>query len=80
MRAEQERREAERQRLAAERREALDRVDRMQLVVNSLGAKLTRTPENDDLAKAFHAACETLHRAGQILESIKHSAEAQRGI
>jgi hypothetical protein len=81
MRAEQEKRETDRQRLAAERRDALDRVDRIQLVINSLGAKLARTPDDAALADAFHASCDALHKAGQTMESI-HSTQrdAQRGI
>ena len=79
MRAEQEHREAERKRVAAERREALDRIDRMTLVVNSPGAKLACAPDDDKLAGAFHASCDALHKAGQAMESIQHSAEAQRG-
>ena len=65
IRAERERKEAERQCLAAERREALDRLDRIQLTVNALGAKLARTPDNDKLAAAFHKECMALHEAEQ---------------
>ena len=80
MRAERERREAARQRFATERREAMDRVDRIQLVINALGAKLACTPDDEAIEKAFHDACGMLHKAELTAEGIKRSAEAQRGI
>lgn len=60
---------AEQQRRAtrATEREAWDKVRRWSAVVDALGAKLARTPENlpvqDALNKAFHDACKRRHDA-----------------
>lgn len=40
---------------------ALDRVEKLQAVVNALGEKLVRLPESDELGRLFHAACDRLH-------------------
>jgi hypothetical protein len=46
---------------------ALDRVEKLQAVVNALGAKLARLPDgcarSADLTRLFHAASELLHKA-----------------
>ena len=41
----------------------LDHAEKLQAVVNVLGAKLTRSPECDALAGLLHAACDRLHQA-----------------
>jgi len=59
-------REAHQQAARAERKArlaALDRVEKLQAVVNALGAKLARSPEDDKLAELFHMACDRLHAA-----------------
>lgn len=40
---------------------ALDRVEKLQAVVNALGEKLARSPEDDQLNRLFHAACDRLN-------------------
>ncbi len=42
---------------------ALDRVEKLQAVVNALGEKLVRLPESDELGRLFHEACDRLHEA-----------------
>lgn len=46
------------------RRDAWDRVSKLQAVVNALGAKLARTSDDEDaeLTRLFHAACDRLHQ------------------
>jgi len=59
-------REAHQQAARAERMArlaALDRAGKLQAVVNKLGAKLARSPENDALNQLFHSACDRLHAA-----------------
>jgi protein tyrosine phosphatase len=45
------------------RRQACDQVRKWEAIVNVLGGKLTRVPENDALAAAFDEACDRLHDA-----------------
>lgn len=59
-------RETHQQAARAERKArlaALDRMEKLQAVVNTLGAKLARSPENDALHQLFHSACDRLHAA-----------------
>lgn len=42
---------------------ALDRVEKLQAVVNALGAKLACAPDSNELGRLFHAACDQLHAA-----------------
>lgn len=45
------------------RLDALNRLEKLQAVVNALGAKLARAPENDALAQLLHTACDRLQAA-----------------
>jgi len=63
LRAAQQAREREARARRRARIDALIRVERLQAVVNRLGAKLARSPERDDLAALFHATCSQLHEA-----------------
>lgn len=42
---------------------ACDLVQRWQAVVNAVGGKLARRPEDAKLASAFQEACDRLHKA-----------------
>jgi hypothetical protein len=42
---------------------AFDRVRRWEAAATELGAKLARAPEDEELGRVFHLACERLHRA-----------------
>jgi hypothetical protein len=61
------------------RLDALKCVETWQSVVNSLGAKLARSTEDDNLFRLFHAACDQLHRAETEYEQFdpKRRASAQ---
>lgn len=48
-------------------RDALELVEKRQTVTNALLDKLVREPNNDSLAKAFHAASDSLHEAQAAL-------------
>jgi hypothetical protein len=52
---------------------ALDRVEKLQAVVNALGAKLARLPDDDvrgaELTRLFHAANDRLHAAEVELDN-----------
>ena len=63
-------REARQQGARAERKarlDALSQVEKWEAVVNALGAKLARLPDNDvrgaELTRLFHMACDRLHAA-----------------
>jgi len=63
-------REAHRQAARAERKArlaALERVKKLQAVVNALGAKPARLPDDDaqgaEMTRLFHSACDRLHEA-----------------
>jgi hypothetical protein len=63
-------RKAHQQAVKAERKArlaALDRVEKLQAVVNALGAKLARLPDDDaqdaEMTRLFHSACDRLHAA-----------------
>ena len=45
------------------RLEALNRAGKLQAVVSALGAKLACAPENDELARLFHVACDQFRAA-----------------
>src|SRR5215472_4139521 len=62
--------EAREQKAAAARqawRDASELVEKRQTVTNALLDKLVREPDNDSLAKAFHAASDSLHEAQAAL-------------
>jgi hypothetical protein len=48
-------------------RDAMELVEKRQTVTNALLDKLVREPDNDSLAKAFHAASDSLHEAQAAL-------------
>jgi hypothetical protein len=45
------------------RHAAIERLKKLEAIVEALGAKLARDPENEALARAFHQACDLLHQA-----------------
>jgi hypothetical protein len=49
----QERRQADRQ--------MRDRLRKLEVIVNALGGKLMRSPQDEELARLFHVACDKLH-------------------
>jgi hypothetical protein len=62
--------EAHEEKAAAARqawRDASQLVEKRQTVTNALLDKLVREPDNDSLAKAFHAASDSLHEAQAAL-------------
>lgn len=65
----QQERESKAREECQQRRAACERAHRWQAIVNALGAKLARDPDNDTLARAFHAACEKQAMAEQEAEA-----------
>lgn len=63
-------REATEQARRRARREADQNASRWQAIVDALGGKLARQPENAELARLFHQACDRLHEADVIAEEI----------
>lgn len=57
----------ERERMA--RREAWERFRKLQAIVNALGGKLMRSPENDELSRLFGEALEKLRDAEAAVEN-----------
>lgn len=69
LRAAQEAREREAKARRKARLDALIRVEKLQAVVNKLGAKLANSLDDGDyLATLFHRACERLHEAETEVE------------
>jgi hypothetical protein len=44
-------------------RQPRTRIWKLERIVNALGCKLARSPENDQLSQFFHLACDRLHEA-----------------
>jgi hypothetical protein len=63
LRAAQEARQNEARAERKARLEALNRARKLEAVVNALGAKLARAPENDELTRLFHVACDQFRAA-----------------
>jgi hypothetical protein len=49
---------------------AIQKAEKLQAIVNALGAKLARNPEDVAMAVAFHQACDLQHRAQAIADAL----------
>ncbi|MHB8391410.1 MAG: hypothetical protein ACYDBH_17820 [Acidobacteriaceae bacterium] len=56
-------RDAERSRQQAIDREQRDRLFKLERLMNAIGAKLARNPDDAELGSVFHLACDRLHEA-----------------
>jgi hypothetical protein len=57
---------------------AIVKAEKLQAVVNALGAKLACHPEDDVLASAFHQACNLQHRAQAIADALSQPPRREK--